>query len=157
MSRAFVKESDDGGEVGALPERAVSTHRNLVTATGLEQITAAIRRLEDELTAARAGADPAAVARCQRDLRYWTRRRANAELVPSPRGHDRVRFGSRVRVALRNGTERCFRIVGEDEADPAAGRIAYIAPLARTLIGKGVGDTARWHDGEIEITAISQV
>ena len=155
MSRAFVKESDDGGEVGALPERAVSTHRNLVTATGLEQITAAIRRLEDELTAARTGADPAAVARCQRDLRYWTRRRANAELVAPPRSHDRVRFGSRVRVALRDGTERRFRIVGEDEADPAAGAISYVAPVAAAMIGSRVGEAVQTGAGEGEILEIS--
>ena len=84
MSRAFVKESEDAGNEPELPERSVSPHRNLVTPTGLEQIEAVVRRLEDALTAARAADDKPAIARCQRDLRYWNQRRATAELVPPP-------------------------------------------------------------------------
>jgi len=39
------------------------------------------------------------------------------------------------------GKEVRYWIVGSDEADPAKGRISVLAPLARTLIGKRVGDT----------------
>jgi transcription elongation GreA/GreB family factor len=52
-----------------------------------------------------------------------------------------VAFGARVRF-LSKGRERTVDIVGSDEADPAQGRIAFTAPLARALIGAGVGDTA---------------
>ena len=48
-------------------------------------------------------------------------------------------FGSRVRFAL-NGKVREVRIVGDDEADPAAGLLALLSPLAQALIGAGDGD-----------------
>jgi len=38
------------------------------------------------------------------------------------------------------GKEIRYQIVGSDETDPAKGRISVLAPLARTLIGKSVGD-----------------
>ena len=154
MSRAFVKESEDGAEGAELPERAVSPHRNLVTEAGLAQIGAAVRRLEAELAEARSGADKAAIARCQRDLRYWQRRRASAELVPAAPAGERVRFGSTVTLRLADGTERRLTIVGEDEADPAAGTIAYVAPVAAAMIGAEPGDTVATGAGEGEILAI---
>jgi transcription elongation GreA/GreB family factor len=140
MSRAFVKESEDAGSELDLPERSVSTHRNLVTRNGLELIEAEVRRLEDELAAARSADDKPTVARCQRDLRYWNQRRASAEVVPPPTRRDKVRFGSTVTIRLDDGTERTLHIVGEDEADPAEGRIAYVAPVAAQMIGAGVGE-----------------
>ncbi|MFJ5488888.1 GreA/GreB family elongation factor, partial [Hansschlegelia beijingensis] len=47
-----------------------------------------------------------------------------------------------------------FRIVGEDEADPARGSVSYIAPLARALMGKAVGDEATIPNGTVEVVAI---
>ncbi len=140
MSRAFVKESEDSSSEPELPERAVSAHRNLVTAAGLGQIEAEVRMLEEQLAQARAGDDRPAVARCQRDLRYWTQRRANAEVVPAPKRHDKVRFGSTVTIRLDDGLCKTLRIVGEDEANPAAGLIAYVAPVAAQMIGAGAGE-----------------
>jgi transcription elongation GreA/GreB family factor len=154
MSRAFVKESEDAGSELDLPERSVSPHRNLVTPAGLEQIETEVRRLDDELGRARAADDKAGVARCQRDLRYWNRRRASAEVVPPPTRHDKVRFGSTVTIGLDDGTEKTLRIVGEDEADPAEGRVAYVAPVAARMIGAGVGERVDTGGAEGEIVAI---
>ena len=47
-----------------------------------------------------------------------------------------------------------YRIVGEDEADPAAGAVSYVSPLARALLGRSVGDAAIVAGAEIEIIAI---
>jgi transcription elongation GreA/GreB family factor len=154
MSRAFVKESEDAGSELELPERSVSPHRNLVTPAGLEQIESEVRRLEDALTGARAGDDKPAIARCQRDLRYWNQRRASAEVVPPPTRFDKVRFGSTVEVSLDDGTERLLKIVGEDEANPSAGLIAYVAPVAARMIGATVGERVETGGAEGEITAI---
>jgi transcription elongation GreA/GreB family factor len=57
-------------------------------------------------------------------------------------------------LAREDGTELAFRIVGEDEADPAQGRIAWTAPVARVLLGAAVGDLRRLPTGEHEILAI---
>jgi transcription elongation GreA/GreB family factor len=45
--------------------------------------------------------------------------------------------------------------VGEDEADPKAGSISYVAPVAKMLVGKSVGDVVSVGGQELEITTIS--
>jgi transcription elongation factor GreA len=64
-----------------------------------------------------------------------------AEVIEPPTSGDRVTFGSTVRLAGDDGKETAYQIVGSDEADPPRGRISIMAPLARTLIGKKIGDT----------------
>ena len=64
-----------------------------------------------------------------------------AEVIEVPRGGDRVTFASTVRLEDDSRKEVRYWIVGSDEADPAKGRISILAPLARTLIGKHVGDS----------------
>jgi transcription elongation GreA/GreB family factor len=152
MSRAFVKDSD-GADGEELVELQVSPHRNLVTPEGLAGIEAALERLRAELSAARAAEDTAAVRRVQRDLRYWTERRRTAELVTPAPPSGKARFGSVVALAGRTG-ELEYRIVGEDEADPAAGKISYVSPIARLLIGREPGDEVALPDGPARIVAV---
>ena len=64
-----------------------------------------------------------------------------AEVIDPPTGGDRVTFASTVRLEDETGKEVRYWIVGSDEADPARGRISVLSPLARTLIGKRVGDS----------------
>lgn len=156
MSRAFVRESD-GADGEELPELQVSPHRNLVTPEGLAQIEGHVERLQSGLTAARAAQDRAAVLRIQRDLRYWKARRATASVVPPAKPTGKVRFGSTVELVTPGGAPIAYRIVGEDEADPGGGRISYVSPLARALIGKSAGDAVRLPDGEATITAVDRV
>jgi transcription elongation factor GreA len=66
-----------------------------------------------------------------------------AEVIEPPRDGDRITFGSTVRLRGPDGKELRYQIVGSDEADPATGRISVLSPLARTLIGKEVGDEAK--------------
>ena len=66
---------------------------------------------------------------------------ATAEVIDPPTSGDRITFGSTVRLEEQDGKEIAYWIVGSEEADPARGRISVLAPLARTLIGKKVGDT----------------
>ena len=65
----------------------------------------------------------------------------NAEVIDPPGGGDRITFGSSVRLEDESGKAHRYQIVGSDESDPAKGRISVLSPLARTLIGKNVGDT----------------
>jgi transcription elongation GreA/GreB family factor len=60
--------------------------------------------------------------------------------MPDAVERETVAFGSRATFARDDGRRQTFRIVGEDEADPRAGSISYISPVARALIGKAVGD-----------------
>lgn len=155
MSRAFVKEPDGLAAFEELPERLVSPHPNLVTAEGLAGIEAEVARLSRAYADAQAAGDRAALNVAARDLRYWTARRASAEVVPPHADASEVRFGARVTFAREDGRRQTYRIVGEDQADPAKGTLSYVSPLARALLGKSVGDTARMGAGEIEILAIA--
>ncbi|MBY6242184.1 transcription elongation factor GreA [Methylosinus sp. Sm6] len=142
MSGAFTKEQDDDELREELPDRPISPHRNLVTPEGLAQIEAELTRLQAELDAAQQGDDKHALARVTRDLRYWSARRASAELIHKIADVGQVRFGHRVVVEDETGKRRSYRLVGEDEADPSKGLIPYVAPLAEALMGKGVGESA---------------
>ena len=152
MSRAFVKE-DDGAGADALPDRPISPHHNYVTAEGLALIDAELARLGTAL--ADAGDDRPARAAIERDLRYWRQRHATAEVVPTPTETDTARFGSTVTIARGDGREQVWRIVGEDEADPAKGTLSYVSPLAAALSGKGVGDIVEIAGNEAEIVRIA--
>jgi len=154
VSRAFVKESDGAEADQDLPELRVSAHRNLVTAAGLDQIEASVRRCEAELAAARAADDKSTSARHARDLRYWAARRASAQLVPPPTDTSKVRFGCTVTLERPDGGRLAYRIVGEDEAAPAAGRISYVSPLAAALLGRDPGDRVRLGDMDASVVAI---
>ena len=149
MSRAFVKESDQAAE--ALPERPISSNPNLVTARGLAQLEARVRELETERSAARTANDAATLARIARDLRYFQARRDSARLVTPVAQPEQVRFGVRALLRLPGGVERAFQLVGEDEADPKAGLISYVSPLAKALMGKAVGEQLPFgaHSAEI--------
>jgi transcription elongation GreA/GreB family factor len=154
MSRAFVKENDDAGE--PLPELSVSPHPNFVTPAGLALIEQRVTVLEGEQRAARAADDKPLLARVQRDLRYWLKRRASARLVPAATAPiDTVRFGVSVTLRFADDSQRTFRIVGEDEADPARGLVSWAAPLGRALTGKGVGDEAEVLGRTAEIIALA--
>uniref|UniRef100_A0A7V4N3V4 Transcription elongation factor GreA n=1 Tax=Thermodesulfobacterium geofontis TaxID=1295609 RepID=A0A7V4N3V4_9BACT len=67
---------------------------------------------------------------------------ANAEIIPAlNKVPDKVQFGVKVKL-LNLDTEEVitYRIVGPYEADPSNGSISIYSPLARSLIGKEIGD-----------------
>ena len=154
MSRAFVKDDDPTGGAAHLPERPISPHPNLVTARGLRRIERRIDEARRELAeAARAGRDEA-TARAGRELRYWSARLASARLAdPSP-DTETVVFGVGVTARREDGTVLRWRLVGEDEAEPEQGRIAWTAPVARALLGGEPCEVRRLPGGLMEIVAI---
>ena len=158
MSVAFTREEDLEATAADLPDRPISPHPNLVTPSGLAAIDSALASARAAYNAAQSKgdieADRTAMARATRDLRYWSSRRATAQLTEPDRHTGKVVFGGSVTFVRDDGREQTFRIVGEDEADPAEGRVSYVSPLARALMGKEVGDTAMVAGHEVEITAV---
>ncbi|HTK34083.1 MAG TPA: transcription elongation factor GreA [Caulobacteraceae bacterium] len=158
MSVAFTREEDYEAQAADLPDRPISPHANLVTPEGLAAIEAALAEARAAYaaaqTAADVSADRTAMARATRDLRYWSARRASAQLVEPSGEPDVVQFGRTVELEREDGRRQTFRIVGEDEADPAKGSIAYVSPLAAALMGKGVGDTALVNGAEVEVLSV---
>ena len=158
MSVAFTKEEDSEAAAADLPDRPISPHPNLVTAAGLAQLDEELAKARAAYAAAHAGgdvsADRTAMARATRDLRYWSARRASAQLVEPGDKDGVVRFGGTVTIEREDGRSQTWRIVGEDEADPTHGSVSYISPLARALLGKSVGDLAMVNGAELEVVAI---
>jgi len=157
MSVAFTREEDLEATAADLPDRPISPHPNLVTAKGLAEIERELAEAKAVYAAAQAKgsieADRTAMARATRDLRYWSARRANAQLVETePDGT--VRFGGSVTIEREDGRTQTWAIVGEDEADPATGSVSHVSPLARALVGKRVGDLAMVNGQEVEVVAV---
>lgn len=154
MSKAFTKEAEGGEVYDDLPDRPVSSH-NFVTPKGLELIEAELARLHREHAAAQAADDRPRLTKVNRDLRYWTSRRATAQVVEPPRDAAEVQFGSTVTIEREDGRRQTYRIVGEDEADPSLGTLSYVSPVAQALTGKQVGDVVQAGTAEATIVTIS--
>lgn len=160
MSVAFVKEeSAETASETLLPDRPVSQHPNLVTEAGLKALELQLQKAREAYNAAGAIEDVnerrRQAAGPLRDLRYFAERVRTAQLVPDPTSTGTVAFGSKVTFSRDDGRVQTYRIVGEDEADPKAGSISYVSPVARILTGKSVGDIVSMGAQELEITAIA--
>ncbi|MET3897363.1 transcription elongation GreA/GreB family factor [Devosia sp. UYZn731] len=160
MSVAFTKE--DSAETASetlLPDRPISAEPNLVTEAGLQALQSQLAEARDAYNAASTIEDVNERRRQSavpfRDLRYFTDRLRTAQVVLNQASTDTVSFGSTVSFSRDDGRVQKYRIVGEDEADPKAGSISYVSPVARMLIGKAIGDVVTLGDRELEIIAIS--
>lgn len=151
MSVAFRREGDDE-HLEPKFEIPIPPGPNRVTVRGLALIGTRVRELEARLAG---GGHEGQVTAVKRDLRYWQTRQITAELAPVPTG-DTVEFGTTVTFRM-GGQERALAIVGDDEADPAAGRIAFSAPLARAMIGAEPGELVAFAGREdaIEVLAVA--
>jgi len=160
MSVAFTKE--DSAETAAetmLPDRPVSSHPNLVTEAGLKALETQLQqareayetaqKIEDVNERRRQAAIPL------RDGRYFAARVRTAQVVANPASTEIVAFGSTVTFRREDGRVQTYHIVGEDEADPKAGSISFVSPVARSLMGKAVGQVVGTSGQELEIIAIS--
>lgn len=160
MSVAFTKE--ESAETAAetqLPDRPISPHPNLVTEAGLQALETQLQQAREAHDAASA-IDDVNERRRQaaiplRDMRYFAARVRTAQLVPAPTSTDTVAFGSTVTFSRNDGRVQTYRIVGEDEADPKAGSISFVSPVAKSLMGKAVGDVVGTGAQELEIISIA--
>ena len=160
LSVAFMKEeSAETASETLLPDREISPHPNLVTEAGLKALERQLQEARDAYEATSAIEDvnerrrQAAIP--LRDARYFAERVHSAQVMPEPASTDVVAFGSTVTFERDDGRVQTYRIVGEDEADPKAGSISFVSPVARGLMGKAVGDVVGVGDQELEITAIA--
>jgi transcription elongation GreA/GreB family factor len=163
MSQAFVKNDADIPEEPV--ERQPSGRPNYVTSAGRAMLEARVK----ELIALRAGLIKAKrpgeaaglpLRQAEIDLRYYETQLKRAILVDH-RGLAAAdaRFGSTVRIRESGGAEKEFLIVGEDEADPAAGRINWASPLAAALLGAKAGSlvtfTRKNEEVELEVLSVT--
>lgn len=95
-----------------------------------------------------------------RRINFLARRMKDAKVTDPAAQPDkgRVWFGATVTLADESDNERVITLVGEDEADAAAGRVSWSSPLARAVRGAAVGDLRRvalpGGEREYEVVAI---
>lgn len=96
-----------------------------------------------------------------RRVRFIRKRLERAEVVDPARQvkRDQVFFGATVTYAHADDREVVVTIVGAEEADAGQGRISWLSPVARQLLGKRVGDVVRLRKPggteEVEVVAIA--
>jgi transcription elongation GreA/GreB family factor len=162
VSRAFVKGDDSDLSGEEVPERPISPYPNYVTSKGMAQLRSKYEALlarHAELKAAAQDFDKPRLTEIERDLRYFSQRLESAILVDvSKEPRDEVHFGAKVKAETDEGEVQEFTIVGEDEADVAVGKVSWLSPLAKALIGAKIGDTVKWRrpagETDLEILAI---
>jgi len=148
MSKAF--KGEDASEAPlVVPPRAPlpDGQPNYVTPRGMAALRTELEELSRErarLEGAEGGEDRTrALAAVGLRLAALENRIASAQVVdPAGQPHDEVRFGATVTLRSDAGEERRYTLVGVDEADAKVGRLAFVAPLARALLGKRAGDVA---------------
>ena len=151
MSVAFRRESDEE-HLEPKFELPIPLGPNLVTQRGLELLEAKVAELEAALPAI---TEEDLRKKHLRELRYWRTRLATAELKDA-RADGVVGFGCRVKL-LVNGKPRTIELVGHDEAEPAAGKLAFTAPLARAVMGAEVGELSDFagKEGAIKVVGVA--
>lgn len=167
MSKAFLRESDFEdlpdlpAPVAILPAGA----RNYVTPAGAQRLQAELARLVDEERPPLAASahDPESKRELQaldQRIRYLEHSLRSAEVVAPPAAPDDVvRFGAEVLLREPDGSESRYQLVGADEADPEAGAISWLSPIAQALLNHRRGERVRFHAPagarELEIVAVA--
>jgi transcription elongation GreA/GreB family factor len=161
MSRAFTRE-DDGSAPETLPDLPHSQQPNYVTPAGLAALDTRLRETRATLAGLRAAADDietrTSIAMAERDIRFLEERIRRAVPVdPRSQPPGIVAFGAEIEVVDAGSTTHTYRIVGDDEADPARGLITAFSPLGRALIGTRAGDVAVWERpaGAVELEVVA--
>lgn len=165
MSKAFTRENDDAeddDELSALPEIPVGT-KNYMTPAGYLRLKEEYMHLLDverptvvqTVSWAAGNGDRSEngdyiygkrrLREIDRRLRFLAKRMENSEVIdPAQRqGCEQVFFGATVTVCHEDGNERCYSIVGIDEANASKGHISWVSPLARALLKTRADDAVR--------------
>ncbi|MBB1594414.1 transcription elongation factor GreB [Achromobacter sp. UMC46] len=162
MNKAFVKESDnedddDLPQTQALPAGT----KNYITPEGYERLRGELTHLMNVerpsvvqvVSWAASNGDRSEngdylygkkrLREIDRRMRFLTKRLDIAEVVdPAAQpNRDQVFFGATVSYSDKAGEDHTVTIVGVDEAEPLAGKISWISPVARALIKAREGDT----------------
>jgi transcription elongation factor GreB len=160
VSKAFVKETDEEGdlpdELPAMPPGV----KNYVTPDGHRRMQNELRQLLRierpkvvETVAWAAGNGDRSengdyiygkrrLREIDRRIRFLSKRLEHAEVVDpnQQKKRDQVFFGATVTYASGRGTEMTITIVGVDEADLDRGQVSWLSPVARALMKAHAGD-----------------
>ncbi len=159
MSRGFVKE-DDQEEAPFIPSRASLPlgEINYVTPRGYSELIKEREDIENNLTDIKTENEKEKRhirAILTGKLNLLNERISSARILnPGEQPRDEVRFGAKIRFKFlsgnQKGVDRNFQLVGVDEANIKLNKIAFVAPIARAITGKRVGDIVNFNLGAQE-------
>ena len=178
MSKAFTKESDGDDDERELAgdDALPGGFTNYITPAGHRRLNDELARLwkvdrpklVDTIAWAASNGDRSEngdyiygkrkLREIDRRIRFLSKRLDSAVIVDNAgKTHERVYFGATVTVVDESGAERTVSIVGVDELDPGRGRVSWISPIAKALMGARKGDavTLRTPKGEEELEILS--
>lgn len=148
MSRGFIKEGDQE-EIPILTPRAYLPDgvTNYVTQVGMNELLDEKQLLVSEienLDAANDNERRIASNHLNAKLKLLNERIISAQVIElEKQSPDEIWFGATVTLKMVDETKlQKYQIVGVDEADVSRGKISFISPLAKLLIGKEVGEEA---------------
>jgi transcription elongation factor GreB len=142
VSRAFKRESDeDGAEVLPLVRPQLPPGaRNYITRAGADRMQCRLAALLETKRGSDGANKEPDQQRLDANIRTLRATLESAVIAETPSDQSKVVFGAFVTVSHQDGERDEYQIVGIDEADPAAGRISWISPLARVLLSRSAGD-----------------
>lgn len=164
MSKAFTKETDQDDEDSQTPEQRIPVGaKNYITPQGYERLRSELLQLVDierpevvrVVSWAASNGDRSENAdyiygkrrlrEIDRRIRFLTKRMDTAERVDPAQQtrRDRVFFGATVVYSTSSGEQHTLTILGIDEADPANGKVSWIAPVSRALLKAAKGDVVQ--------------
>lgn len=147
MSRGFVKEDDQEEPIIVPPRAAIPDGvTNYVTPNGLEELHSEMKALENERSKINTTDDTEkrrAKGLIDGKIKLLVERIQSARVLkPEEQAQDEIRFGAHVKLRNHNTSQiQKFQIVGVDEAKIKDQKIAFVAPIARAVTGKKVGET----------------
>lgn len=167
MSRGFVKEEDQEEAPFITPRAALPAgETNYVTPTGYNLLMEERENIEEQLSGL--DIENEKEKRHRRavltgSLNLLKERISSSRILkPEDQPKDEVRFGAsvlfRFKTGKQKGKENRYQLVGVDEANIALQKIAFVAPLAKALTGKRMGETTEvFMGGQVEELEIIEI
>lgn len=156
MSRGFVREGDQEEAPVIPPRAALPEHTpNYVTPQGFKALKAERLKLLEELSDFKSKDEREQrrkAAEIDGKLNLLNERINSARVLDATsQTMDEVRFGATVTYKIESAKSPVtLKIVGVDEANVHEKKIAFVAPIAKAMIGKKVGEIAHLALGEEE-------
>ena len=177
MSKAFTKEDDSADDSPDIELQALPSKKNYITPKGharlKDELHLLLHKTRPDLTAVVAWAasngdrsenadyiyGKRKLREIDRRIRFLTKRLEIAEVIdPAEVVADKVQFGATVTYENEEGLKKKISIVGIDEIEPSAGKISWLSPLAKALMGNLKGDAISFQspkgEEELEIVKI---
>jgi transcription elongation factor GreB len=178
VSRAFLSESDEAFMDDDVPETKDPLPpgvKNYMTPEGAGRLKNELADLVNgerpallsklSITVTEGGApekegmlrDRRRLREIERRIEYLERMLDRLEVVDTgAQDPSRALFGAAVTVRENDGGKKMYRIVGIDESDPGSGRVSWISPVAKALIGKRVGDavSVKLPKGDVKLEVV---